>query len=182
MSENAKEQSIPYGLTWTQKITYLAAPLVLSILILLYGQLFTGVAGTILFIVLGVLLGLVTFFISAGWTYKLEIGNGGIRVNDRRDPIVIPLDRIGMVVRNGGFPFPTLWLVLRNWEKGQEIPGKGVDPHARALIEAYQKRNPGKKITYFPVPGGYLKSVEGFARELKQRIPPLTVDERLGVK
>lgn len=176
-----KEQSLDYGLTWTQRILYLLVPIVFSVLVIFSGPITQGLGwmGTVLFILLGIALGFVTFFVSAGWTYKIRLQGSEIRIDDRRQPVTIPMDRIGMLVKNGGFPFPTLWVVLRNASMGKEIPEKGVDPRTRELIAAYEKRNPGKKLTYFALPGGYLKSIKGFAEELKNRIPPLTVDERL---
>jgi hypothetical protein len=180
MSNTASERkSVEFSLTWTQKLLYMIVPFALSALIILYNTLFTGIIGTIVFLVLGALLGLATFFLSAGWGYKLEIAPKEVKILDRRQTIVVPTDRIGMVVRNGGFPFPTLWLVLRASSVGIEVPEKGVDAHTRELIEAYRRRNPGKEVTIVPVPGGYLRSVSGFARELKNRIPPLAVDDRL---
>lgn len=183
MSETNKGTTVQFGLTLTQKIIYLTIPLLLSVLIIFSGPLMTGVLGTVLFLVLGVLLGLVTFFISAGWGYSLEMGDREIKIVDKRVTINVPMDKIGMLVRNGGWPFPTLWIILRGAQGvGQEIPAKGVDPKVRELIEAYQRRNPGKSLTYVPVPGGHLRSVSDFAKELKNRIPPLTADERLGLK
>jgi hypothetical protein len=183
MSNTEKGTSVQFGLSLTQKILYLLAPIALSVIIIFAGPLFTGVAGTIAFILMGIVLGLVTFFISAGWGYSLEIGSQEIKINDRRVDVRVPMDKIGMLLRNGGFPFPTLWLVLRGGgSAGKEIPSKGVDPKTRELIEAYQRRNPGKSLTYVPVAGGYIRSIPGLAAELKRRIPPLTVDERLGTK
>jgi hypothetical protein len=174
--------TVQFGLTMTQKILYLLVPLVLSVVIIFAGPLLTGLVGTILFILLGIILGLVTFFISAGWGYRLEVGAQELHINDKRVDIHVPLDKIGMLVRNGGFPFPTLWLVLRGGGVGNEIPEKGVDPKTREMIETYQRRNPGKKLTFVPVAGGHIRSIPAFAAELKGRIPPLTVDERLGGK
>lgn len=176
-----KGQSLDFGLTWPQRILYLLVPLFFSVLVIFSGPLTQGMGwvGTVLFILLGIALGLVTFFVSAGWTYKISLTDSEIRINDKRQPMGVPLDRVGLLVRNGGMPFPTLWVVLRNASVGQEIPAKGVDARTREQIEAYQKRNPGKKLTYVAIPGGYLKSIKGFAEELKNRIPPLTVDDRL---
>jgi hypothetical protein len=173
---------VPFGLTLTQKILYLSVVIVLSLAVVFVGPYMTGIVGTIAFLALGVVLGLVTFFISAGWGYQLTVTDREIKIVDKRIHIDVPMGRIGMLVRNGGFPFPTLWLVLKDAGMGNELPAKGVDPQARQLIEAYQRRNPGRTVTYVPVPGGHLRSVAGLAAELKRRIPPLTVDERLGVK
>lgn len=169
----------PFGLTLTQKLLYLAVPVVLSVLVIFSGPLLTGVLGTILFLVLGVVLGLVTFFISAGWNYKLEVTDREIKIVDKQVKIDVPLEKVGMLVRNGGFPFPTLWLIIKGGGIGNEIPAKGVDPQVRQLIEAYKRRNPGRDVTYVPVPGGHLRSIGAFAAELKRRIPPLTVDDRI---
>lgn len=180
MSTPTIKETQQFGLALPKKILFMAVPLLLSVLIILASPILQGVLGTILFIGLGILLGLVTFFISAGWSFRLEMTATELIIRDRNRTFPVPLDRIGMLVKNGGFPFPTLWLILRNSSLGQDIPAKGVDPKTRELIEAYQKRNPGKKLTYMPVPGGYLQSIQAFVGELKRRIPPLTVDERLG--
>lgn len=180
-----KDQTISFSLTWTNKIIYMTVPLFLSVIILLYGPIITaaGIIGNVGFILLAVLLGLVTFFISAGWSFQLEISPGLMRMKDRRQDIAIPMDKIGMLVRNGGFPFPTIWVILRGAAGvGQEIPEKGVDSQARAMIEQFSRRNPGKRLTYVPVAGGYLRSVDQFAATVKRLAPPVTVDERLGAK
>lgn len=183
MTNTASDQTtVAFGLTRRQKFLYLVPPIAISVLILLYSPLFTGPLGTAIFVILGGVLGLISFFLSAGWGFKLAVGPRELRILDRRQTIAIPMDKIGMIVRNGGFPFPTLWLVLRGASVGSPIPAKGVDPHARALIESYQRRHPGKEITFVPVAGGYLSSVSGLAAELKRRIPSLTVDERLAAK
>ena len=174
--------TVDFGQTLTQKTLYFILPVLFSLVIVFLGPYMTGVAGTILFIALGLILGVVTFFISSGWGYKLVVTPSEIKINDKRVAITIPLDKIGAVVKNGGFPFPTLWILIRGGGVGNDIPAKGVDPQTRELIAAYQKRNPGKALTYVPVPGGNIRSVADFVRELKGRIPPLTVDERLGVK
>jgi len=148
----------------------------------LFGGYLTGTVGRIAFIVIAALLGMISWFFSAGWSYKLEVSHNEITIRDTGRRIVVPLDKIGLLVRNGGFPFPTLWLVLKNAETGAEVPNKGVDPQAHNLLEAYLRRNPGKKLTIVSVPGGYLSSIPQFAGELKRRIPPLTIDERLGGK
>lgn len=175
--------SVKFDPTLTQRIIYLTAPIIFSIAIVLLGPYMQrGIAGTVLFVVLGVLLGISTFFISAGWGYKLEVTDREVKINDRRTKIDIPLDKVGLVVKNGGFPFPTIWILVKNAEVGNELPKKGVDPKARELMEAWLKRNPGKTLKYVPVPGGHIRSYQEFARELKLRIPPLTIDERLGAK
>lgn len=171
-----------FALTWPQKLLYLLAPLALSAAMLLYSPLLTGAVGTPVFILMGVALGLVTFFISAGWSFRMEITEKEIQLLDRHKRHDVPLEKVGMLIRNGGFPFPTLWIILRNASVGKPIPESGVDPRARELIEAYRKRNPGKTLTYVPVPGGFVRSVSGLAAELKGRIPPLAVDERIVAK
>jgi hypothetical protein len=179
MSNQAKDQVVSFGLTLPQKLLYVLAPTLFSLVIILMGPALKGWVGTMLLIILGTVLGLFTFFVSAGWVYKLEITPTEIVLTDRRQPIRVPLDRVGMLVQNGGFPFPTLWLVLRGASVGTDIPETGIDPRTRELIEAYQRRNPGKKLTVVPIPGGYLRSVRGFAEELKRRVPPIQIDERL---
>lgn len=179
MSNPEKRPVVQFGLTTTQKIIYMTVPVALSLVIVLLGPLMTGPLGTALFLVMGLLLGLVTFFISAGWGYSLEIAGNEIKIVDKRVNINVPLDKVGMLVKNGGFPFPTMWLVLKNAGMGNEFPKKGVDPKARELIEGYQRRNPGRTLTYVPVPGGHLRSIGAFSAELKSRIPAITIDERL---
>lgn len=174
--------SVKFDATMTQRGLYLAVPIVFMFAIVLLGPVFKGPAGTALFIVLGLLLGLVTFFVSGGWGYKLEVTATDVKILDKRVKVTVPLDKIGLVVKNGGIPFPTVWILVKNAEVGNELPKKGVDPKARELIEAWLKRNPGKTLKYIPVPGGHIRSVSELARELKRRIPPLTLDDRLGAK
>lgn len=177
----AKEDRAEFGLSWPQRILYLLVPLVLSLVVALIGPVLnTGTwIGTAAFVLLSALLGLITFFISAGWGFKVAFTGRQIRIKDRAREIVVPADKVGMLVNAGGFPFPKLLLVLRNADVGEEIPAKGVDQQALTLIESYQRRNPGKRLTTVALPGGYLRSLSGFAGELKRRIPPVTVDERL---
>lgn len=171
-----------FGLSLTQKLIWTGVPLLIALSVILYGPLLQGVVGTAIFVALGALLGLATWFVSAGWTFRLHFDGPSLRLTQSGRTLLIPLDRIGILVRNGGFPFPTLWIVLRGAEVGQEIPAGGVDRHAAGLIESFRKRSPGKKITFVPVPGGYLRSVTEFAAELKRRIPPVQIDERLNLK
>ncbi|MFZ5818079.1 MAG: hypothetical protein ACOY93_22740 [Bacillota bacterium] len=174
-----------FGLTVAQKITSGVILLALSTLVVPLNPLFNQPGwGMAFFVLYGLVLGVVTWYISAGWSFKLEITAGEIKVRDGHREVLVPMDKLGMVVKNGRLPvLPSLWLVLRGVENvGREIPKKGVDPRTRELIEAFQKRNPGKKITYVPVPGGYVRSIPEFIAELKRRIPPLTIDERLGGK
>lgn len=182
MSTTDKSPVVQFGLTLNQKLLWLSLPVMLSVFIVISGPLLTGPLGTVIFVALGIVLGLITFFISAGWGYKLEITDSEIKISDKRVNFTIPLDKVGMVTRNNAFPFPTLWIVIRATGVGNEIPAKGVDVGNRQLIEAYQRRNPGREVRYVPVPGAHIRSVSGFVQELKRRIPPLQVDERLGVK
>lgn len=183
-AETKKNQaSTEFHLTLGHKILYAALLLLVSTLVIPLSPRFAGAGGTFLFILFGMVLGVITWFTSAGWTFKLELTNQVIKIRDGQRETVVPLDRLALVARNGKIPFlPSVWLVLRGAEVGQEIPTKGIDPQTRELIEALQKRNPGKKITFVPVPGAYLRSITGLATELKRRIPPLTVDDRLGGK
>lgn len=183
-AETKKANGNPqFHLTLAQKIAYGAVVMALIFLFTPVINALHGAAASIALIGYGLVLAVLTWFVSAGWTYKVELTNHEIKIRDNHREIIVPTEKLGMVVRNGWMPvMPTLWLVLRGTDVGQEIPAKGVDPRTRELIEAFRKRNPGKKITYVPVPGGYLRSVAGFVGELKRRIPPLTVDERLGGK
>lgn len=177
---SSTKESLRFGWTGKQKAIWTVAPLMLSTLVLLYGPLMTGVVGTIVFLLLGVALGLLTWFASAGWAFKLEMTPGEVKLLSPKANVTVPMDKIGALIRNGGFPFPTLWLVLRGAEVGSEIPSKGLDPVAASHLENFRRRNPGKKITIVPIAGGHLRSVEEFVTELKRRIPPLTIDQRLG--
>lgn len=183
-AESKKSQAgTEFHLTLARKFIYGALLLLISTLVVPLSPRFQGPGGTFLFILFGMALGVFTWFTSAGWTYKLELTSHEIKIRDGQRETIVPLDRLGLVARNGKVPFlPSVWLVLRGAEVGQEIPTKGIDPQTRELVEALQKRNPGKKITYVPVPGAYLRSITGLASELKRRIPPLTVDDRLGGK
>lgn len=182
MSEaTAKRQPQHFGLTWPQKIMYALVPLMFSFFVVIYQPIMTGWLGTVVFVTLGVILGLLSFYVTAGWTFKVEFTEGEIKVRDSRRELLVPMDKVRLVVQNARFPFPVVWLVLRNAEMGDEIPSKGVDAHARALIEEYQRKNPGKKLTIVPIPGGYLRSRTEFAAEIKRRVPQITLDERFGV-
>ncbi|HEY3368542.1 MAG TPA: hypothetical protein VGK74_26090 [Symbiobacteriaceae bacterium] len=175
-----KDSPTQFGLTRNLKLLYVALAAALSLTIILIGNRLTGIVGTVVFMLLGVLLGLVTFFISSGWSFQLEFVGNEIRVTDiRKKPMIVPLDKVGMLLPNGGFPFANYWLVVKNVEVGTEIPVKGVDPKTRELIDAYKHRNPGKKLTVVQLPGGYIRSVKGFADELKRRVPPVFIDERI---
>ncbi|HYF95518.1 MAG TPA: hypothetical protein VD969_25175 [Symbiobacteriaceae bacterium] len=177
-----EKTTVDFSQTMTQKILYSLLPLALAVVVVFLSPMIPGIGGTIAVLVFGIPLGLVTYFVSAAWAYKLELTPSEILINDRRVITKIPMDKVGMVVRNGGFPFPTLWVITRNSGVGHEIPTKKVDPKAQELIEAYRQRNPGKTLTYVAVPGNNLRSVPAFVSELKRRIPPLTVDERLAAK
>jgi uncharacterized SAM-binding protein YcdF (DUF218 family) len=169
---------------WTllQRLLWAGVPLLVSLTILTYSPVLTGILGTVVFVLLGAALGFLSFFITGGWTLRLEVTGSEIRLRDPRRDLTVPLDRVGMLVKNGGFPFPTLWLVLRNSDLGKELPAKGIDPKAQSIIDAYLRRNPGKKLTFIPIGGGHLSSIVDFAAELKRRIPPIVIDERLGPK
>lgn len=171
-----------FGLTMSQKIQWVLVMVLLLFTFSWISTYLTGMAGRFAFIPFGLVLGVITWFISAGWSYKLDLNEKQVTIRDTRRTITVPLDRVGMLVRNGGFPFPTLWLVLRNGEGGMEMPAKGVDPKVREMVETYQKRNPNKKVTIVSIPGGYLRSVAEFTSELKRLVPPLVVDERLAKK
>ncbi len=169
---------------WTllQRLLWAGVPLIISLAIMTYSQMLTGILGTLVFVNLGVALGLLTFFITGGWTLRLEVTSTEIRLRDSRRNLTVPMDRVGMLVRNGGIPFPTLWLVLRNSELGLELPAKGIDARTKVLIDQYLRRNPGKKLTYIPIGGGHLSSITDFAAEMKRRIPPIVLDDRLAPK
>ena len=174
--------TVDFGQTLTQKTLYMLVPIALSLLIVFASPLLRGAWGSVAVIAMGLPLGLITFFVSAAWGYKLQVSPSEVAITDKRVTIHVPMDKIGMIVKNGGIPFPTLWIIVKNASVGNEIPAKGVDAKTRELIEAYQKRNPGKSLTYVPVPGGNIRSVSALVSELKGRIPPLAVDERLAVK
>jgi hypothetical protein len=181
-SKNASA-NVQFGLTLAQKVVYGIVLLGVSLLVVPLTPVFNRPGGMVLFVLFGLLIGVCSWFISAGWTFKVELTPSEIRVRDSGRLTVIPLDKVGMVVRGGRIPFlPSVWLVLRGVDVGRSLPTGGVDPHTQELLAGFQKRNPGKRITYVPLPGGYLRSVGGFVAELKRRIPPLTIDDRLGGK
>jgi len=172
-----------FSLTVAQKIIYGLLLLGLAALVIPLSPVFTGAVGTVFFLFFGVLIGVVSWFVSSGLAFNLQMTGREIHVRDAGRLTVIPLDKIGMVVRGGRNPlFPVIWLVLRGVDIGRELPEKGVSPQTREMLANFQRRNPGKKITYVPVPVAYLRSPAEFVGELKRRIPPLTVDDRLGRK
>lgn len=177
-NESARE----FGLTWPQKIMYMAWPVLLATLISMASSFVPESARTVFVLAMAAGLAIITWYVSAGWNFKIALAPGLIRIREPRRSVDIPLDRIGGLVRNGRFPGPTLWVVLRGADVGQEIPARGVDPAARELIEAVGRRSPGKKLTYVPIPLLYLRSAPEFVADLKQRIPPLTIDARLAAK
>lgn len=179
MGNTSESRTIDFAQTPVQKILYLAIPIILAILITINSTRIAETIGTFGFLLLGLLLGLLTFVITLAWGYRVVIDGSALRITNRTKTTTIPLDRIGIVARNGGVLFPTIWVVLRNADAGEEIPSKGVNPQTRELIDAYMKRNPGKKLSYVLIRGGYLRSAKLFAREIKRRIPPVVVDERL---
>lgn len=183
VSATSKDQTRDFSLTLWQKVMYAILLTVLSMAVVLGGSLLVaGPWGGVVFVLMATLLGVATFFVTSGWMYKLRLAQREIVIVSRQQQFVIPLDRVGMLVKASGFPYPILWLVLRNCDQGREVPTKRVDARTRELIEAYQRRNPGKKITIMPIPGLFIRSMRGFTEALKERIPPLVVDERLGSK
>jgi len=183
MSDTSKNQTLDFSLTMMQKVLYALLLAALSALVVLGGSLAArGAWGTVVFILLAMLLGLVTFFVSSGWMYRLKLTQRAVIIESRQERFEIPFDRVGMVVRGSIFPYPIYWLVLRNAKQGREVPTKRVDPTTSSLIAAYQSRNPGKTLTIMPIPAPFVRSRQELVRTLKDRIPPLVVDERLGVK
>lgn len=169
-----------FGLAKTQKYMWIAITILLALTVVLFGGRMTGVAGTVLFMGLGIALGLASYFVSYGWWFQLEFTEGAIRVTPiRNQHIVVPLEKVGMLLENGGFPFKTYWLVCKNFDAGREIPSKGINPKTAEMLHAYRKRNPGKQLSIVQLPGGYIRSIKAFAEELKRRIPPVTVDDRV---
>lgn len=172
-----------FGLTLVQKILYGALLLAAAVLVVPLSPLFTGSVGTVLFVIYGILIGVLSWYVSSGWAFSVEVSAAEIRVRDAGRVVKIPMDKVGMLVRGGRNPlFPVIWVVLRGVEVGRSLPEQGVSPQTQELLAQFQRRNPGKKITFVPVPMIYLRSVGEFVAELKRRIPPLTVDERLGRK
>ncbi|MBP2017667.1 hypothetical protein J2Z79_001052 [Symbiobacterium terraclitae] len=172
-----------FGLTLVQKILYGVLLVAAAVLVVPLSPLFTGTFGTVMFVLYGILIGILSWYVSSGWAFGVEVSAAEIRVRDAGRVVAIPMDKVGMLVRGGSNPlFPAVWVVLRGAGVGRELPEKGVPPHAQELLAQFQRRNPGKKLTYVPIPMLYLRSVGEFVGELKRRIPPLTVDERLGRK
>lgn len=184
MTDSSKNQILDFSLTMVQKVLYGVLLFVVSLGVVFGASLLTALRGwgTVVFILLAILLGVVTFFISSGWTYKLKLTQRTVVIESRQEHYEIPLSRLGMLVRASSFPYPIIWLVLRNSTQGQEVPTKRVDPVTQEIIASYQARNPGMKITIMPVPVPFIRSGQDFVKTLKDRIPPLVVDERLGVK
>lgn len=183
MSETKKTETVHFGLTWLQKGIYLAVLLALTLLVAPLSPMFTGALGIVFLLVFGILLGGAAWFSSAAWTYKVDLTNHAVQIRDASREMIAPYDKIGLVLQNGGWPLPAIWLVLRSagGEHGMEIP-KRADAHTREALEAFVRRNPGKKVTVIPIPGAYLRSRREFVAELQRRIPPLAIDERLGGK
>lgn len=166
----------------TQKVLYLLGLMAVSALILLFEWPRYGIVGMTIFTILAGMLGLLTYYMSAGWTYKLTMDAQNLRIQDRRTPMIIPMEKVGMLIKRGSFPAPTIWMVVKNAGVGMAIPERGVDGRLKEMLATYQHRNPGKELTVIQIPGVYLRSVSGFVAELQRRIPPLTVDKRLGTK
>lgn len=182
-AEAKKAAGMQFGLTLVQKILYGALLIGAAAVVVLLSPIFTGPLGTVFFVLYGVFVGVLSWFVSSGWAFSLELTPREIRVRDAGRITVIPLDKLGMVVRGGRNPlFPVIWLVLRGVDVGRELPEKGVHPVAREMLDTFRQRNPGKRITFVPVPAVYLRSPAEFVGELKRRIPPLTIDDRLGRK
>jgi len=172
-----------FGLTLVQKILYGVLLLAVAALVVPLGPLFTGAAGTVMFVLFGILVGVLAWYVSSGWMFSVEVSASEIQVRDAGRVIVVPMDKVGMLVCGGRNPiFPMLWVVLRGVDVGRAVPDKGVPPQVQELLAQFQRRNPGKKLTIVPIPMFYLRSVREFVAEMKRRIPPLTVDERLGGK
>lgn len=182
-AETKKTESMQFGLTLVQKILYGLSLVAAAALVMILSPIFTGPGGTVFFVLCGVLVGVLSWFVSSGWVFSVELTRREVRVRDAGRLTVIPLDKVGMVLRGGRNPlFPAIWLVLRGVDVGRELPEKGIHPAAREMLDNFRHRNPGKKITFVPIPVAYLRSAGSFVGELKRRIPPLTVDERLGGK
>lgn len=184
-AETTKTEKNPqFGWTLPTKIISGAVLLGFSTLVVPLTPLFSGAAGTAWFILFGLLVGGASWVASAGWMFKLEMTQSTVQVTYVGQNTTVPMDKIGMLVRNNGrIPFmPSLWLVLRGVDIGLDIPETRIDPHTKELIDGFRRRNPGKKITYVAFPAYYLRSVNAFVTELKRRIPPLTLDDRLDRK
>ncbi|MFO7274921.1 MAG: hypothetical protein DIU55_008640 [Bacillota bacterium] len=182
-TETKQQDSIQFGLTLVQKILYGVLLLSVAAAVTPLSPLFQGPGGTVFFVLYGIFVGVLSWFVSSSWVFGLELTKREIRVRDAGRVVVIPLDKIGMVVRGGRSPFlPAIWLVLRGVDVGRALPEKGVNPVTREMLDNFRRRNPGKKITFVPIPMIYLRSPRGFVDELKRRIPPLAVDERFGRK
>lgn len=184
-AETTKAQKNPqFGWTLPTKIISGVVLVGLSTLVVPLTPFFSGPAGTAWFVLFGLLIGGASWVASAGWMFKLEVTPTAVQMTYVGQTTTVPLDKIGMLVRNNGrIPFlPSLWLVLRGVDIGREIPETRIDPHTKELIDNFRRRNPGKKITYVSFPAGHLRSVSGFVAEMKRRIPPLGIDDRLGGK
>jgi len=181
-TKNAKAAT-QFGLTLVQKILYGLILVAATIVVVPLSPVFSGPVGTVIFVLYGIFIGVLAWYVSTAWGFSLEVRKSEMVVRNTRGTTVIPLDKVGMLVRGGRNPlFPAIWVVLRGVDVGRALPEKGVNPRTQELLTQFQKRNPGKKLTFVPIPAICLRSVGGFVGELKERIPPLTVDERLGGK
>ncbi|HLO02969.1 MAG TPA: hypothetical protein VK191_07675 [Symbiobacteriaceae bacterium] len=169
---------VDYSLTWTQKLLSLGAVFLLSMLVWVIGPLQTTTS-TILYLLNFGLVFLVTFFVSAGWSFKAVFQEKSLMVRSNRGQVQVPYDKVGLLVRSGSKFFPTLIVVLRAAEVGQTISSAKLDPESRRLIDEYKSRMPNKELTLVQVPGRYIRSIKGFAEELQRRVPPVKIDPRI---
>lgn len=167
-----------FSLTWTQKILSLLAVFVLSSLVWVIGPV-QGATSTVLYLINFALVFIVTFFVSAGWAFRAVFEEKNLTVRSNRGEVKVPYDKVGLLVRSGSKFLPNLIVVLRAAEVGQAVSSVKLDAESARLISEYKSRMPNKELTVVQVPGRYLRSVKGFAEELKKRVPPVKVDPRI---
>jgi hypothetical protein len=168
-----------YSLTWTQKILSLLAVFLLSSLVWVIGPV-KGGPSTVLYLANFALVFIVTFFVSAGWAFRATFQEKTLVIRSNRGEVKVPYDKVGLLVRSGSKFFPNLIVVLRAAEIGQSVSGAKLDRESARAIEEYKSRMPAKELTIVQIPGRYLRSIKGFAEELKKRVPPVKIDPRIG--
>lgn len=168
-----------YSLTWPQKLISLGIVFLLSMLVWVIGPL-TTTTSTILYLLNFALVFLVTFFVSAGWAFKAIFQEKNLMVRSNRGQVLVPYDKVGLLVRSGSKFFPNLIVVMRAAEVGQAVTSVKLDAESRRLIDEYKSRMPNKDLTVVQIPGRYIRSIKGFAEELQRRVPPVKIDPRIG--
>lgn len=168
-----------FSLSWPQKLLSLGIVLLLSMFVWVIGPL-TTTASTVLYLLNFAVVFFVTFFVSAGWAFKAIFQEKSLMVRSSRGQVHVPYEKVGLLVRSGPKYLPNLLVVMRAADVGQSVGALKMDPESRRMIEEYKSRMPNKELTVVQIPGRYIRSVKGFAEELKRRVPPVKIDPRIG--